>query len=75
VLVLAAVALGLIALAFARTWAYGSHRAAEGGERVEPGPVPWFEWAFLAVCAGAVIAVARLWRRAGRGVHSAARPE
>ena len=34
-----------------------------GNERVEPGPVPWAEWTLLAVCAGAVLLVARLWAR------------
>jgi hypothetical protein len=46
-----------------------------GRERVEAGPVPWFEWILLALCAGAVMAVAQLWQGVTRRVHSRARPE
>jgi hypothetical protein len=46
-----------------------------GGERIEAGPVPWFEWTFIALCAGAVITLAHLWQRVARRVHSRARPE
>jgi hypothetical protein len=105
--VLTALVLGLIALAFVWTWAYGntysddaclnarapemsSYHAeaslwppggrcvielASGDERVVDGPVPWFEWTFLALCAAGVLAAASLWRRLGRAVHSRARPE
>jgi hypothetical protein len=94
--VLAALALGLIALAFVWTWAYGNpysddacldarvpeessgysteaaiwppggecvYETPDGNEHVHQGPVPWFEFTFLALCAAAVLLVAWLWRR------------
>jgi hypothetical protein len=103
----AAIALGLIAIAFAWTWAYGNPysddacldarvpegsgyqteatiwppggecvwEARAGREHTHQGPVPWFEWTFLALCAAAVLLFTRLWRRLMLRVHSRRTPE
>jgi hypothetical protein len=39
------------------------------------GPVPWFEWIFLALCAAAVVLATWVWERLRRRVHSLRVPE
>jgi hypothetical protein len=57
----------------AALWPPGGECVTElpgGGERVESGPVPWFEWIFLALCTGAVLTVTWAWGRVRRAARA-----
>ena len=47
----------------------------DGTVQTRDGPIPWYEWAFLALCALFAWLSSAAWHRLVRRVHSRPRPE
>jgi hypothetical protein len=59
-------------------WPPGSdcvYELPDGTEVVRDKPVPWFEWIFLALCAGVCVVVSWAWGRVRLALHSTRSPE